>query len=124
MDFSIVKGAFTIHRLSPDSEIPEQVLRCSFFSISRTDQELSIVCPSFIAVNSAHAEAGWSCLKVLGPLDFSLTGILANISGSLAKVGISLFAISTYDTDYILVKSEKLEDAIISLQKENHTFID
>ncbi len=124
LNFSVVNGSFTVHQLAPDGEIPENIFQCAFYSISRTDQELSIVCPSSLAVNSEKSEPGWSCLKIHGPLDFSLTGILADISGSLARAGIGIFAISTFDTDYILVKSEHLEEAKKTLLRANHTFIE
>jgi uncharacterized protein len=68
-----------------------------------------------------QAETGWSALKVLGPLDFSITGIMANITGVLAAIGISVFAISTYDTDYILVRHESLSRAQRALRMEGHT---
>jgi len=120
----ILKGSFTIHRLSPDSELPEYLNQSSFYSISKTAEELSIVCPSSLPVISENSDAGWSCLKVIGPLDFSLTGILADISQILAKAEISIFAISTFDTDYILVKSDSLENAKKELRKAEYTFID
>ncbi len=106
---------FTIHRLATGSDIPSQVYASEFFTISKTEAELSIVCSSAIQIQSDNAEAGWSCLKVLGPLDFALMGILATIATSLADAGVSIFAISTYSTDYILVKSDKLELAKVEL---------
>ena len=123
LEFSIINGSFTIHRLSPDSEIHDIIFRGSFYSISRTDEELSIVCSSSSPVISEKSDAGWSCIKVIGPLDFSLTGILADISAILAKAGISIFAISTFDTDYILVKSDSLEHAKKVLQNTGHAFV-
>jgi len=78
------------------------------YSISKSEEELSIVCSSSIQLNSEKCELGWFCIKIIGSLDFSLTGILAEISAVLAEAEISIFAISTFDTDYILVKSEKL----------------
>jgi hypothetical protein len=66
-------------------------------------------------------EKGWSCLKVQGPLDFGLTGIIASLASPLAKAQISLFAVATFDTDYILVKSEKIEEAINALKIEGHS---
>lgn len=124
LNFGVLNGSFTIHRLSPEAEIPEHIFQCAFYSISRTDQELSIVCPSSVAVHSETSEAGWSCIKIHGPLDFSLTGILADISGSLARAGIGIFAISTFDTDYILVKADDLEKAKNTLLRANLTFIE
>ena len=123
LKLSILEGLFTIHRLSPNNKIPKQVYEGQFYSISKTDDELSIVCSSSLLLDSEKSETGWSCIKVLGPLDFSLTGILADISAVLAKAEISIFAISTFDTDYILVKSEKLQAAKAALQKAEYTFI-
>jgi hypothetical protein len=73
-------------------------------------------------LDQERIETGWSCIQILGPLDFSLTGILADISSVLAKAEISIFAISTFDTDYILVKSEKLQAAKKALQQAEYRF--
>ena len=116
LGFEIIEGSFSIHRLSPDSKIPGSIFQDPFYSISRTDEELSIVCSSSQPVVSEISDTGWYCIRVLGPLDFSLTGILAGISSALAAAGISIFAISTYNTDYILVKSENLKHALKVLQ--------
>ncbi|AOS44053.1 hypothetical protein Verru16b_01114 [Lacunisphaera limnophila] len=92
-----------------------------FSSISRTPQELSIVCAEDVVPQGVKVEAGWRVFKVEGPLDFSLTGILASIATPLAKAGVSIFAISTYDTDYVLVKNEKVQDAMTALRAAGHT---
>jgi len=97
----------SIHRLPADAEIPEEVLACDFYSISRNTDEVTIVVPEDVNVDSMKTETGWICIKVQGPLDFGLTGILSGISGALAQVGVSIFAVSTYDTDYILVKKKQ-----------------
>ena len=122
LKLSVLEDLFTIHRFAPDNEIPKEVCEGQFYSISKTDEELSIVCSSTVVLHSERSETGWACLKVLGPLDFSLTGILAEISEVLAKAEISIFAISTFDTDYILLKSEKLQTAITALKKAEHIF--
>ncbi len=124
LKFCILDDPFTIHRFPPDQPIPEQIHKGSVYSITRTDEELSVVCPSSTPVDSNTHETGWSCLKVMGPLDFSLTGILANIAAVLANKKISIFAISTYDTDYILIKSKKLSLARKALKSCGHTFIE
>ena len=111
LKLALLYGKYTIHRLSPEEDIPSSVLKGDFFSITRTDDELSIICDTHLSVSSEKSEAGWACIKVLGPLDFALTGILAKISSVLAEAEISIFAVSTYDTDYILVKSKKLDIA-------------
>lgn len=121
-NLSILDDSFTIHRLPSNSEIPNQVYQSPFYSISRSDEEMSIVCSSSVHLNSDRAETGWSCIKILGPLDFSLTGIMAEISAVLAKAEISIFAISTFDTDYILVKSVELQTAKKALLQAEYTF--
>ena len=110
------------HSFPPNQEIPNQVYGSEFYTISKTEDEVSIVCSSSIQLNSEKSETGWSCLMVVGPLDFSLTGILAEISAVLAEADISIFAISTFDTDYILIKTEKLPLAIEALLASGHTF--
>ncbi len=122
MKLSILEDLFTVHRFPPDHEILKPVYESQFYSISKTENELSIVCSSSILLDSESSETSWSCIKVLGPLDFSITGILADISAVLAKAEVSIFAISTFDTDYILVKSEKLSVANEALQKAGYTF--
>jgi len=122
LQLSILENFFTIHRFPPNHEIPNQVYGSKFYTISKTEDELSIVCSSSIQMNSKDSEIGWSCLKVMGPLKFSLTGILAEISAVLAEAEISSFAISTFDTDYILVKSKKLPLARQALLASGHTF--
>ena len=122
MNLNILDGSFSIHRLSPNAEIPDQIYHNQFYSITRTNEEISVVCSYSVPLDSERSETGWSCIKVLGPLDFSLTGILANISAVLAKSEISIFAISTFDTDYILIKSEKLQAAKEALHQAEYTF--
>jgi len=122
LQLRILEDLFTIHRFPANHEIPNRVYESEFYSISKSKEELSIVCCSSIQLNSEKSEIDWACLKVVGPLDFSLTGILANISAVLAKSEISIFAISTFDTDYILVKSEKLPSAKKALLKSGCIF--
>lgn len=123
LDLSVLDGLFTIHRFPLQHEIPSQIYESRFCSISRTEDELSIVCSSSIHVGSQKYESGWSCIKVEGPLDFSSTGILADLSTVLADAGISIFSVSTFDTDYILVKSEKLPLAMEALQAAGYSCV-
>jgi len=95
----------------------------NFLSITKTDDELSIVCEEENIPVSVKCERNWCILKVLGPLDFSLIGILSSISTTLAKQKVSIFAISTYDTDYILVKEASLDVAIKALEEANFIII-
>ncbi len=120
----LLEGEFTVHRFSPEAHLPAQIFNETFFSLSRTDEEISLVCRSEITLNAQKSEGGWSCLKVQGPLDFSLTGILAKISAALAQAEISIFALSTYNTDYILLKTARLPAARQALEKAGYVFED
>lgn len=123
LQLKILEDRFTIHRLAPGADLPGRLGEVSFYSISKTDDELSIVCPESLPVASEQLEPGWACIKVLGPLDFSITGILAKISAILAKQEISIFAISTFDTDYILIKAELLPLARTALIGSGYEFL-
>jgi len=107
----ILKEEFVIHRLGPEEPIPKAVLDSKFFWIAKTHEELSMVCESKILPHKGEVSKGWSCIKVDVKLDFELTGIIAGLSSVLAKAAVSIFALSTFDTDYILVKSEQIEKA-------------
>lgn len=107
----LLEQTFTVHRLAPDAEIPKPALASLFCAIARTDEELSLVLPDSVMIESDRSEAGWACFKVQGPLEFGLVGVLAGISSALAEAGIAIFALSTFDTDYILVKREQARSA-------------
>jgi len=119
---SVLEETFSIHRLAPDASFPEAVSECDFYSLSKTTDELSLVCPEHLAVKSEKSNPDWKCLKVAGPLDFELTGILAGITEVLAKEKLSVFAISTFDTDYILIKKQGLTAAISALERAGYQF--
>ena len=115
-----MRDALAICKLDKDAPPPQWAQRGSFFSCTRTHSELSIVCPQKDVPANIPNEKGWRCLKVEGPLDFSLTGILASLVVPLAAAEICIFAISTYDTDYLLVKEEQLSSAILVLRQSGH----
>ncbi|MEE2710406.1 MAG: ACT domain-containing protein [Gemmatimonadota bacterium] len=119
---TIMTDRLEVCRLEPDAPLPNNLTGLPFWSLTRTAEELSIVVPEGSAPTGCPTESGWRALKVEGPLDFSLTGILASLSGALANVGIGLFAISTYDTDYILVKEDKLRASCEALRGAGHHF--
>ena len=116
----LLPETLSICRMERNALIPEWALTGGFFSVTRTDEELSVVCPRGQVPPGIQKQDGWRALQVEGPLDFSLTGILASLTEPLAKEGICVFAISTYDTDYLLVKEEQLEGAIQALWKEGY----
>src|SRR4051794_9267598 len=103
-------GNYTVWQLPEDAPVPRAVFEADgLVSVTRAPGELSIVCQAGVAVEpGCPHEGGWSALRVDGPLDFALTGVLASLAGALADAGISVFAISTYDTDVLLVKSRDL----------------
>ena len=124
LTMKLLKEKYGVCRLDKNELIPEWAQNSDFFSITKTCDELSIVCFQDDIPNNINCEKDWRILKIEGPLDFSLIGILASISTILAQKGISIFAISTYDTDYILVKNKDLDITIQSLINERYEVID
>lgn len=121
LTISISPEPLAICRLDKEESVPHWAQFGSFVSSTRTSEELSIVCPQQNVPDSVKCEKGWRCFKVEGPLDFSLVGILASLTACLANAGISIFAISTYDTDYLMVKEEKFAAACSVLRQEGHS---
>ena len=121
LSLSVLPGKFAVCRLEADAAEPTWANKGDFVSITRTPDELSVVCPEISAPDNITAERNWRCLKIEGTLDFGLTGILASIATPLAEVRISIFALSTFNTDYVLVKDATLEAAIAALRKAGHT---
>jgi len=126
MKLSILNEKLSIVRLKPNQPIPNWSLKSTeFLSISLTEEELSIVCSeSSLPSKKEDLEVndGWRCIKVEGPLDFSLTGILSKLAAPLAEANISIFAVSTYDTDYLMVKNDDLNKATEVLTNAGNEF--
>lgn len=123
LTLSLQPDDYSICRLGPGADIPHWALAGDFFSITRTKEELSLVCSQEVVPAHVQCERGWRCIMVVGPLDCSLPGILASLTSSLAEAGISIFALSTFDTDYVLVKSENLEKALGKLTEAGHRIV-
>jgi len=119
----LIEETFAIHSLPANSKVPLEVFDAEIYFIAKTYEEVSIVLPESVNIASDDIEPDWQAFEVVGPLDFLLTGILSNISTALAKEKISIFAISTFDTDYILVKSNKVSDAIAALRSNDYQII-
>jgi len=119
----VLDNRYSIYRFQPGDPIPASVLKSAFFWVGKTDEELSIVCESSVEVAGGKKSTGWACLKVPGPMNLSVIGVLAGISVALAAARISIFAISTFDTDYILVKSTQLENAKNALIKSGYGIV-
>jgi hypothetical protein len=120
MRLSLLKGKFAICRLEKSAPIPEWLKESTFFTVSRTYDELSFVCSQESIPECIKCDRDWRCFQVEGPLAFSETGILASLATPLANAHIPIFVFSTYDTDYIMVKDGDLEKAIATLRAERH----
>jgi hypothetical protein len=120
LTISLLPGTYAVSRLGSEARLPRWATSGRFFSVTRTADELSVVCDERAIPGEITREGGWRCLKVLGPLDFGLTGILASLTAPLAEASISIFAISTYETDYIMVKAVDLERAVAVLSGSGH----
>ena len=106
------------------SEISSINMDTDFYFIGRTDEEISLVCNTEdTPQNPIERDDGWRGFRIQGILDFSLIGILSKLSGILAKHKIGIFAVSTYNTDYILVKEENYERALTVLASEGYTVV-
>lgn len=120
LTLSLLPDTLAVCRLGPGEPVPAWAWDGDVVSVTRTRDELSIVCRADAVPAGVRAEAGWRCLAVQGPLDFGLTGILAAVTAPLAAAEIPLFAISTYDTDYLMVKAGHLTSAIEALRGAGH----
>jgi hypothetical protein len=118
--YSVLEGRFAVCRLAPDSAIPAWATEPGFFSITRTANELSIVCEGKRVPVGVQAELDWATIQLQGPFPFEMTGVLAAILNPLATEGIGIFAISTFDTDYVLVKAERVQAADDALRRAGH----
>jgi hypothetical protein len=112
----VLPGLLAVCRLNATQAIPDWVLRLPFWSMTRTEDETSIVLPETLAAPTWKQETGFRALKVRGPLEFGLTGVLARLSGALAAANVSIVALSTFDTDYVLVRDSDLQRAVGALQ--------
>jgi len=123
LTMKLLKEKYGVCRLDKDELIPQWATVSDFFSVTKTLDELSIVCNENNIPSGIKCEKDWRVLKIEGPLDFSLIGILAAITAILAQKSISIFAVSTYDTDYILVKDNDIDNAVAALINENYEVI-
>src|SRR6267143_7303310 len=120
-ELTLLPERFAISRLAADAPIPQWATQGPFFSITRTGDELSIVSELSRVPVGVQSQPGWRVFKVHGPFVLSEIGVLAALVAPLAEAKISLFAVSTFDTDYLLVASEALSAAIAALERAGHT---
>ncbi len=117
----VVPGTYAVCRLAAAEPLPEWAGSGPFVSVTRTEAELSVVCPEDAVPAGVRKEPGWRCLRVVGPLGFGMTGVLASLAGPLASSGVSIFVVSTYDTDYLMVQDRDLERGKDALERAGHT---
>lgn len=120
MKLYVLDELYAVVRCDPDAPLPEWMGRGHFWSATRSDSELSIVCLQDDVPRDASAERGWCALEVAGPLDFSLTGVVAALLTPLADAEIPIFVLSTFETDYILVRELDLPQAVEALAAAGH----
>lgn len=111
---------FCIHSLDHDAAFPSEVLQSPIFFIGKTEDELSVVVPDNIALNSEASDGNWRALEVLGPLSLSMVGIMAQLGSVFAKANVSIFVVSTFDTDYFLIKHNDLSNAVDALRRDGY----
>ena len=120
LTFVVLPDQFAVCRLDPVSPIPAWASAGTFTSITRTPDELSIVCPQSAVPDAERCERAWRGLRIQGTLDFSLIGVVATFSRTLSEAGIGVLVLSTFDTDYVLVKEIDLVKAVAALRAAGH----
>lgn len=120
LSLTLLPRTLAICRLEPAAALPAWATASRFYAVTRTGEELSVVCEQHLVPAAVTCQRDWRCLQVAGPLDFALTGILARLAAPLADAGIPVFAISTYDTDYLLVQAGQLAAAVDALRAAGH----
>lgn len=119
LELYILEDRLAVARLAPRDPVPAWP-RGRFTSITCTPEELSIVCDDDAVPPGVRAERGWRLLQVRGPIPFEATGVAAALVSPLAAAGISVFVVSTFDTDYLLVKGERIAEALVVLRAAGH----
>jgi hypothetical protein len=120
LKYRVLPQTLAICQLPPDLSLPPWALEGNFFSVTRTAHELSIVCDETRVPESIRTERNWVALEIAGPFPFSMTGVLDSFIKPLADQSIPIFAISTFDTDYVLLNRDQLEYALQALDQAGH----
>ena len=124
MQLIALKNKYSIYRFANGSPLPDWIYLSDFYSITKTKDELSVVSvQNDNDTGNSISSKDWRIIKIVGPLDLSLIGIIADISAILKNKSIPIFAVSTFDTDYILVKQKDLESGINALREKGHNVI-
>jgi hypothetical protein len=121
LQLSLLDEIYGICVFENGTPIPEWAAAASFCSITRTQKELTVVCPQNIIASDCECDADWMCFRVDGSFDLNQIGVISSLAAPLAQAGISIFVVSSYDTDYILVKKGKGEQAVTVLTNSGHS---
>jgi hypothetical protein len=116
----LLAGPFSICHLAADAPMPAWATAAAFFTVSRTADELSIICATDRVPDGVTASGGWRALKIVGPFDLAEVGILLRVAAPLAAAGVSILPVATYETDYVLVRASQLEAALAALRGDGH----
>ena len=122
LHLSVLPEAFAIVRLAPSAEIPAWATTGSFFSVTRTAEELSVIVEQSRVPRGVPSQKDWRAIQVHGPFALNEVGVLASLASTLAAAGISVLALATFDTDYVLVAATRLHEAISTLENAGHVF--
>lgn len=122
LTLEVLPGTHAVCRLDASAAVPGWAAAGPLASVTRTDVELSIVCAQAAVPPGVRCEGGWRGLRVRGPLGFGMTGVLASLASPLASSGVSIFVISTFDTDYLLVQERDIGRARDALERAGHVF--
>jgi hypothetical protein len=114
-------NAYAICRLPPDTPLPAWALESAYFSITKTPDELSVVVPESVVPPDVIASRGWRMIRFAGPMPLDQTGILASVTAPLAAARVSVFAVGTYDTDYVLIPAAQRASALAALEAAGHS---
>lgn len=120
LTLTVLADTFALCKLDAGDAVPVWVTTGQFFSITRTADELSVVCPQSVVPDGVRCERDWRCLRVAGTMAFTMIGVVASLVTPLAEAGISVFVVSTFDTDYLLVKADDLARATAALRAAGH----
>jgi uncharacterized protein len=124
LNLVVLHGDYGVCRLEADQSVPDWAWTGEFVSVTRTGDELSVVCDANAVPPGVRLEVGWACLKLQGPFAFELTGILSSVLEPLRDAGVGIFAVSTFDTDYVLLKRTQLRVGIAALEGAGHVVTD
>ena len=118
--FRLLPALYSVARLPPHAPLPEWPPGKDLYSVTRTSSEISVVCLEGSEPEGAAVQAGWMAIELEGPIAFELTGVAAELTRSLASRSISVFVLSTFDTDYVLVPGSKGDEAVLALTADGH----